>query len=169
MCWMLAPVGLGMMVIYPSMGALTERFGIRRVSAGGALLALLATLPFLYLASRGLSLFVLVPALFFRGMGQGAIGLPSMSAAYASVGRRDLPMATTSLNIVQRLGGPTLTTLCATILGWRLSSEVGEHPALNAYVWAFLLLCALHALTFIAACRLPLRIGGAGCYQTASE
>jgi hypothetical protein len=65
-----------MMVTSPSMGALTERFGIRRVSAGGALLALIATLPFLYLASRGLDLFVLVPALFFRGMGQVAAPPP---------------------------------------------------------------------------------------------
>ena len=161
MGWMLAPLGLGMMITYPSMGALTERFGIRRVSAGGALLALLATLPFLYLASRGLALFVLMPALFFRGMGQSAVGLPSISAAYASVDRRDLPMATTSLNIVQRLGGPTLTTLCASLLGWRLNSQIGEPAALNAYIWAFLLLCGLHALTFIAACRLPLRIGDA--------
>jgi len=92
-------------------------------------------------------------------MGQGAVGLPSMTAAYASIDRRDLAMATTSLNIVQRLGGPTLTTLCATILEWRLKSEVGQPVMLNAYGWAFLLLCALHALTFLAACRLPLRIG----------
>ena len=159
MGWMLAPLGLGMMVTYPSMGTLTWRFGIRRVSAGGALLALIATLPFLYLASSGLDLFTLVPALFFRGMGHSAVGLPSMSAAYASVNRRDLSMATTSLNIVQRLGGPTLTTLCASVLGWRLSSPVGEPTALNAYIWAFLVLCGLHALTFVAACRLPLRIG----------
>lgn len=161
MGWMLAPLGLGMMVTFPSMGALTEWFGIRQVSAGGALVALIATLPFLYLAERGLHLFVLLPALFFRGMGQGAVGLPSMSAAYASVDRRDLPMATTSLNIVQRLGGPTLTTLCATLLGWRLRAEIGEPAGLNAYIWAFLLLCGLHALTVIAACRLPLRIGDA--------
>ncbi len=66
-------------------------------------------------------------------------------------------MATTSLNIVQRLGGPTLTTLCATILGWRLSSQVTDHATLNAYVWAFLLLCGLQRLTCVAALRLPLR------------
>ena len=161
MGWILAPLGLGMMVTYPSMGALTGRFGIRLVSAGGALLALIATLAFLYLARTGLDLIVLVPALFFKGMGQSAVGLPSMTAAYASIDRPDLPMASTSLNIVQRLGGPTLTTLCATILGWRLSAEVAGPAALNAYVWAFLVLCGLHALTFIAACRLPLRIGAA--------
>ena len=38
MGWMLAPLGLGMMVTYPQMGALTDRFGIRALSAGGALL-----------------------------------------------------------------------------------------------------------------------------------
>lgn len=169
MGWMLAPVGLGMMVTYPLMGTLTQRFGIRRVSAGGALLVLIATLPFLYLASHGLDLFVLIPALVFRGMGQSAVGLPSITAAYASVERRALPMATTSLNIVQRLGGPTLTTLCATVLEWRLKSQAGEPVALNAYTWAFLLLCTLHALTFLAACRLPLRIGSGAERQAAGK
>jgi EmrB/QacA subfamily drug resistance transporter len=153
---LLAPLGLGMMVTYPSMGALTKRFGIRRVSAGGALLALAGTLPFLYLASDGFNVAVLALALFIRGMGQSAVGVPSISAAYASVSRRDLPMATTSLNIVQRLGGPTLTTLCATLLGWRLSSQPMHQTALTPYAWAFLLLCGLHALTFVAAARLPL-------------
>jgi MFS family permease len=151
------------------MGTLTDRFGIRWVSAGGALMVLIATLPFLYLAESGLDLFVLMPALLLRGMGQSAVGLPSITAAYASVERRALPMATTSLNIVQRLGGPTLTTLCATILEWRLNSQVGRPVALNAYGWAFLLLCALHALTFFAACRLPLRIGKVRERQMASQ
>jgi len=39
--WMLAPMGLGMMLIYPSLGFLTDRFGCRAVSAGGTLLAIL--------------------------------------------------------------------------------------------------------------------------------
>lgn len=157
----MAPLGLGMMCISPLMGALTKRFGIRRVSAGGALLALVGTLPFIYLASHGLDLTVLIVALFVRGAGQSAIGIPSMSAAYASVKRQDLPMATTTLNVVQRLGGPTLTTLCATFLGWRLSS-LPTHEALSgAFSSAFLLLCALHAIAFAAALRLPLSVKGA--------
>jgi EmrB/QacA subfamily drug resistance transporter len=44
--WLLAPLGVGMICTYPWMGALTQRFGIRRVSAGGAFLALAGTLPF---------------------------------------------------------------------------------------------------------------------------
>jgi predicted MFS family arabinose efflux permease len=174
--WLLAPLGLGMMCCYPLMGTLTERFGIRKVSAGGALLAFAGTLPFLYLASHGLVQAVLASTLFIRGVGLSAIGVPSISAAYASVKRQDLPMATTALNIVQRLGGPTLTTLCATFLGWRLGSErlglahADEARMLSrvlsrvlssmsgAFTAAFLLLCALHALLFIAAMRLPLSL-----------
>jgi MFS family permease len=159
--WLLAPLGLGMMCCFPLLGTLTKRFGIRRVSAGGALLAFAGTLPFLYLASHGLILGVLAFALFIRGMGLSAVGMPSIASAYASVKRRDLPMATTALNIVQRLGGPTLTTLCATFLGWRLSSAQLHATALGPFTAAFLLLCAFHALLFGVAMRLPLSIRGA--------
>src|SRR6202789_4292558 len=37
--WLLAPLGVGMICSYPWMGALTRRFGIRKLSAGGAFLA----------------------------------------------------------------------------------------------------------------------------------
>ena len=155
MGWLLAPLGLGMLCTYPSMGALTQRLGIRKVSAGGALLALAGTLPFLYLADHQLHPVVLAIALFMRGVGQSGVGIPSMSAAYASVNRNELPMATTSLNIVQRLGGPTFTTLCATFLGWRLAVQPVQPATLTPYAWAFVFLCALHAATAIAALRLP--------------
>ena len=158
---LLAPLGLGMLCIYPLMGTLTKRFGIRRVSAGGAFLAFAGTLPFIYLASHGLVVAVLACALFIRGAGLSAVGVPSVAAAYAAVRREDLPMASTALNIVQRLGGPILTTLCATFLGWRLAVS-HEHAALqSAFAAAFVLLCAFHALLFAAAMRLPLSVGEA--------
>jgi EmrB/QacA subfamily drug resistance transporter len=157
--WLLAPLGVGMICSYPWMGALTQRFGIRKVSAGGAFLAFAGTLPFLHLASHGLVLSVLACALFLRGVGLSAVGIPSISAAYASVRKQDLPMATTSLNIVQRLGGPTLTTLCATFLGWRLGAAHSSAGLIDAFTAAFLLLCVLHACLFAAALRLPLFIG----------
>jgi MFS family permease len=157
--WLLAPLGLGMICSYPWMGAITQRFGIRKVSAGGALLALAGTLPFLYLSSHGLVLSVLACTLFVRGAGLSAVGIPSISSAYASVRKQDLPMATTSLNIVQRLGGPTLTTLCATFLGWRLGAVHSSAGLSSAFTAAFALLCMLHACLFAAALRLPLFIG----------
>jgi len=152
--WLMAPLGLGMMCTYPCLGKLTQRFGIRGTSAGGALVAFLGTLPFLYLSSHPFNLPILAGTLFIRGMGLSAVGLPSISAAYASVRREQLPMATASLNIVQRLGGPTLTTLCASLLGWQLAihspADVG-YP----FMISFALLCTFHALLIVAAMRLP--------------
>src|SRR5580692_7551989 len=167
--WLLAPLGVGMICSYPWMGALTQRFGIRKLSAGGAFLALAGTLPLVWLAGHGLSVAVLACALFLRGVGLSAVGIPSISAAYASVKRRDLPMATTSLNIVQRLGGPTMTTLCATFLGWRLSAAPGPAVASEAFAEAFGLLCVLHLLLLLATLRLPWLVADAAEPIYASE
>ncbi|RXS93919.1 DHA2 family efflux MFS transporter permease subunit [Silvibacterium dinghuense] len=152
--WMMASLGLGMMCTFPLMGAFTERFGIRRLAAGGAVLALAGTLPLVYLAGHMLSIAVLVAALFLRGAGLSAVGLPSVTGAYSSVRKEELPMATTSMNIVQRLGGPTLTTVCATVLAWRMTAGL---PA-QAFVASFALLSILHAVLALATLRLPLRV-----------
>jgi MFS family permease len=151
----MAPLGLGMLCTYPFMGRLTRRFGIRKLAATGALLALLGTLPLIFLAGHGLVIAVLAASLFVRGVGASAIGIPSITSGYASVARQDLPMATTAMNIVQRLGGPTLTTLCATFLAWRLSAAPETGATSGPFTAAFGLLCALHALLFLATLRLP--------------
>ena len=67
-------------------------------------------------------------------------------------------MATTSLNIVQRLGGPTLTTLCATLLGWRLAGVHSPPNVASAFTVSFALLCTLHGLLILAAVRLPVSL-----------
>ncbi|SHN63977.1 DHA2 family efflux MFS transporter permease subunit [Bradyrhizobium erythrophlei] len=151
---LLAAQGLGMMCTYPFVGSLVERLGNRNVSAGGALAALAGTVPFIFLVNGGPASAVVAVALFVRGMGLSCIGIPTISAAYASVNREDLPMATTALNIVMRVGGPALTTLCAAFLGWRLAAQTAT-PASNAYGAAFALLCAFHLVLCAAAMRLP--------------
>jgi EmrB/QacA subfamily drug resistance transporter len=165
--WLLAPLGLGMMCVYPLMGRLTRRFGIRKLAACGALLALAGTLPLVFLAWHGLVVAVLAASLFVRGAGMSAIGIPSITSGYASVARRDLPMATTAMNIVQRLGGPTLTTLCAVFLAWRLPPAADTASASSAFAASFALLCALHALLFLATLRLPWAIPHAQEPETA--
>ena len=154
MGWLLAPLGLGMMVAFPPVGFLTGRFGGRVVATGGALLSLAATLMLAWLASRPLQVAMLVPTLFVRGVGLGTTAIPAISAAYASVDPRNLPMATTTLNIVQRLGGPTLTTLCALVL----AELLGTHATLvglNAWAATLVLLALLHAVMAVTAMRLP--------------
>jgi EmrB/QacA subfamily drug resistance transporter len=157
---LLAPLGLGMMCGYPFVGTWVKRFGNRNVSAGGAALALVGTLPFVYMADHGIEIALLAGALFIRGVGTSAVGVPSVSAAYSALRREDLPMATTTLNIVVRIGGPTLTTVCATFLGWRLGATPGHDGMLSAFTAAFILLCVLHGILFAAAVRLPVSVVG---------
>ncbi len=152
---MMAPMGVGMMCIYPWVGTLTKRFGARRVATIGSLVALSGTALFIYLAHEGLVLWVLILALFLRGIGSGGVGIPAISSAYAALPRKDIPMATAAMNIVQRLGGPTLTTACATFLGWRMAQIPGAQGLPSAFTAAFILLCLLQAILFVATLRLP--------------
>ncbi|WP_019936670.1 DHA2 family efflux MFS transporter permease subunit [Bordetella sp. FB-8] len=155
MGWMLAPMGLGMMVAMPSLGFLTGRFGDSRVAKAGALFSLVSTLALVGQAAQGLDQAVMAGILFVRGLGLGAVGLPAISLAYASVEKNALPMATTTLNIVQRVGGPILTTFCALFLSWALQEHVSRF-GLNAWAWAFLALAALHLIMAFATMTLPL-------------
>lgn len=156
---LLLPMGIGMMCTFPSMGFLTRVFGTRGVAATGALLSVLATATLAYLSTRPLNVAIFSVALFLRGAGLGGIGIPSITTAYSSIPRRDLPMATTTLNVIQRLGGPTLTTLVAIFLSWQLTlaSPTASTSTANAYTWAFALLCGLHLATFVAALAFPNR------------
>lgn len=155
---LMAAQGLGMMAGFSTVGLLVERLGNRTVAAVGALTALAGTLPFVFQANYG---FVGIAALFVRGIGLAGIGIPSMSAAYASVKRDELPMATTTLNIVTRTGGPTLTTICAAFLGWRLAATTAATAA-SAYGITFALLCGFHLALCAAAMRLPRWVGKTG-------
>jgi EmrB/QacA subfamily drug resistance transporter len=152
---LLVPSALGMFCSYPLMGTLTERFGSRRVSATGAAISLLGTLPFALFGAPGLPLPALCAALFVRGIGMGAINIPSIAAAYAGIPRSLIPVATTSINIAQRLGGPIATTLLAIFLHHRLTTHTNAAP--KAFVATFWILCFIHLAGAASALRLPLR------------
>jgi len=146
---LLAPQALGMTLSYPSVGSRVERFDNRTASATGALGSLAGHLPGQPWRCRAL----VACELFVRGMGLSCIGIPSLSAAYSSVKHQNLPMATTTPNIVMRMGGPTRMTISATFLGLRLA----VHSAAllpSAFGDAFGLLCGFHLILVAAALRL---------------
>jgi MFS family permease len=153
--WILGSMGVGMLCVYPCMGNLTDRFGCRAVASGGVFLNFLGTLPFLWMAFGGFSSGLAIIGLFVRGMGQGATGIPSIAAAYASVPREKLSLATMAVNIVQRLGGPTITTVIAITVS--LSANVPSASAHAIFV-PFAALIMLQLLVFASASRLPVRI-----------
>jgi MFS family permease len=148
---LLLPAGLGMLCIYPMMGVLIDRFGPRAVACVGATVSILATLPLALLPGTALPLPAFCVALFFRACGQASIGVPAISSAYTSIPRPAIPVATTALNIVQRLGGPVGTTILATFLHAR--TVTGGHA--QAFAATFWLLIAIQTLAFLSALGLP--------------
>lgn len=148
---LLAPMGLGVFCALPIMGRLSERYGARAISGGGAAIAAVATLPFV-VGGTAMPLWLLAASLFVRGFGVGSITLPSAAAAYSSVPRESLGHATTAINICQRFGGPVGTTGLAICLQFALSTTTMPSAA---YAWTFSLLAGLAAAGVVAASQLP--------------
>jgi EmrB/QacA subfamily drug resistance transporter len=160
--FIIMPMGIGMMMSYPMMGYLTDRFGYRAVSAGGAILGLLGTLPFLFMLETHVSVLIASVSVLIRGAGTGGVSVPSISAAYASVPRDKLPIATTSINIVQRMGGPVATTVAAILMDRAMPHEIGNSGLAHvpAFEIAFAFLILVQTLNVIAALNLPERVNG---------
>jgi EmrB/QacA subfamily drug resistance transporter len=154
--WVLSAMGIGMFCIYPFVGQLTNRFGIRAVASGGVVINFLGTLPFLWMAFYGLSMPLAIVALFVRGFGQGATGVPSVAAAYASVPKEKLSFATTAINIVQRLGGPIMTTALAVVVS--TSAEKSTTSSAHSFFIPFVVLIGFQLLVIGSTSRLPVRI-----------
>jgi EmrB/QacA subfamily drug resistance transporter len=154
--WLLAPAGIAMLFVYPTMGAVTDRFGCRAVVACGVVFTVLGTLPFLWMTQRGFSTAGVEIGLLLRSTGQGAIGIPTVSAAYASVPKEKLSLATTAVNIVQRVGGPMATIAISIAVAF-----AARHGAVGgpAFLLPFLTLLAIQLAALGCAVRLPVRIG----------
>ena len=123
-----APQGLGAAVAMPISGSATDRAGPGRVVLGGIALLLLGTLPFA-LVDADTPYWVLAVALFVRGIGIGASMMPSMSAAYQTLDRAAVARATSTLNILNRLGGAIGTALLAVLLSHEISHQLPGHGA----------------------------------------
>jgi len=152
-------MGIGMMCVYPFIGHITEKFGCRSVATGGILLNVLGTIPFVFMTLGQVSPMWVMVCLIARGAGQGATGIPTITAAYSSVPRAKLGLATTAINIVQRLGGPIATTLIAITVSLSAAS-FPAHPdsGPRAFLIPFVALIALQLLVLGSAIRLPVRI-----------
>ena len=146
-----------MAFVLPMMGALTDRFGCRAVVAAGVLLTVAGTLPFIWMTQHGLTTAGVEIGLFLRSAGQGAIGIPTISAAYASVPKEKLSFATTAVNIVQRIGGPMATIAVALAVTFATARGTGG----SAFLIPFLALMSIQLLALACAVRLPARIGDA--------
>ncbi|WP_241830359.1 DHA2 family efflux MFS transporter permease subunit [Parafrankia colletiae] len=119
----LVPQGLGAMVAMPLAGRLADRRGAGYVVPIGMAVSLLGTLALTQIDAHTNEM-ALAAFLFVRGLGFGASMMPAMSAAYQTLSPAAVPRATTTLNILQRVGGSLATALVAVELQHAISTRV---------------------------------------------
>jgi EmrB/QacA subfamily drug resistance transporter len=109
------PQGLGMLLIMPLSGRLSQRFGGGRVAIFGVSILAISTLPLAFV-SPSTSIVGISAILLVRGIGIGFSFMPAMTAAFASLRPEQLSDATPQLNVLQRIGGAIGTAVLAVVL-----------------------------------------------------
>jgi EmrB/QacA subfamily drug resistance transporter len=122
---LMAPQGVGAAMAMPLAGRLTDRIGAGWVVPAGLTIALLGTVAYTQVGPHT-SYALLAASLWVRGLGLGSTMMPAMAAAYASLQHREIPRATTSLNIIQRVGGSVGTALLAVVLQREIVAAAGS-------------------------------------------
>ncbi|HEY4346829.1 MAG TPA: DHA2 family efflux MFS transporter permease subunit [Gaiellaceae bacterium] len=145
-----APMGLGMAVVMPLAGRLTDRLGGGPLALFGVTLTTIATIPFGFIGAHTSILWLSI-AMVVRGIGVGFAFMPAMAAAFAALKPHELSDATPQLNVLQRVGGSIGTAVLAVVLARAL---VGAHTfgeRASAFGTAFWWSTAITALAIIPA------------------
>jgi EmrB/QacA subfamily drug resistance transporter len=130
---LLAPQGIGAMLTMPLGGRLTDRIGAGTVVPIGMVVFLVGTLAYTQLGP-GTSYWWLALSLVVRGFGMGWTMMPLMAAAYAKLTHTAVPRATTTLNILMRVGGSFGTALVAVVLQRQVDARLPGSPGVLSSV-----------------------------------
>jgi EmrB/QacA subfamily drug resistance transporter len=131
-----APQGLGMVLVMPLAGRLSDRMGGGPLTLFGVIVTTVATVPFGLIGAHT-SIVWLSFAMFTRGIGIGFAFMPAMAAAFASLERSELSDATPQLNVLQRVGGSIGTAVLAVVLQRALTGAHSLPQEASAYGTAF--------------------------------
>jgi EmrB/QacA subfamily drug resistance transporter len=142
------PQGLGMAMVMPLAGKLTDRYGGGPIALGGVLLTALASIPFGLIGAHS-SVTGLVIAMLIRGVGIGFAFMPAMTAAFAALERSELSDATPQLNVLQRVGGSIGVAVLTVVLQRSLTHAHTLAAQGTAYGTAFWWSAGLTALAII--------------------
>jgi EmrB/QacA subfamily drug resistance transporter len=141
-----APQGLGMALVMPLAGKLTDRFGGGPLALFGTTCTALLSIPFALIGAHT-SIAWLSVVMLLRGAGIGFSFMPAMTAAFATLQRSELPDASPQLNVLMRVGGSIGTAVLAVVLQRAL---IGVHTlsgAASAYGTAFWFAAGITALS----------------------
>jgi EmrB/QacA subfamily drug resistance transporter len=187
---LLAPQGLGAMLVMPIAGQLTDRTGVGRIVLVGLTITLAALLGLTQIGADT-SYWTLGAILFVMGMGLGSTMMPIMSGAMQTLRKAAVARASTTVNILQQVGASIGTAVLSVTLAGALADRLpqaagGGAPGAGgaipdavreriaplmagAYGHTFWWAVGLLAIAFVAAVLLPWRKPAAPAEEEAGE
>jgi EmrB/QacA subfamily drug resistance transporter len=123
---LIAPQGLGAMIMMPLSGRITDKYGPGYIIPVGIVLVVLGTLPFAVVHATT-SYGLLIGALVVRGLGIGACMMPVFAAAYRRLPREQVPPAATTMSVVVQVGGSFGAAVLVMELTRRISANFASH------------------------------------------
>jgi MFS family permease len=139
---LIAPQGIGVMIIMPLSGRLVDRgYAARLVPLGIVVIA--ASLLLFTRFIDTMPYWMIGLALFAMGLGMGMVGMPNMSIALKTLRPRDIARASTSLSIIQQVAASIGTAMLSVILFNEIKDRPGPATVdayTSTFVWALVLL-----------------------------
>ena len=145
---LLMAFSIGAAATFPVAGRLTDRYGGGIVTVAGLVVTTLSTVP-LALLPADVDLVTVEALMVARGIGLALSGMPAVSSAFATVSARQLPDATSQINILSRVGGAIGGAVFVVILTGALPA--GAAAAFRLTFWS---LTAATLAALVGAARL---------------
>ncbi|MCX7522886.1 DHA2 family efflux MFS transporter permease subunit [Microbacterium sp. STN6] len=134
---LLIPQGLGTLASRSLSGRLSDTMGARWLVVGGFLIVLLGTVPFAF-ADAHTNEWMLMAALFVRGIGLGTVTVPLMALGFRGLARHEVPDASIITRVAQQAGGSFGTAVLAVILTGAMTAATATASAAfqQTFWWA---------------------------------
>jgi EmrB/QacA subfamily drug resistance transporter len=120
---LLAPGGLGAMLLMPVAGKLTDRYGPTWLPAAGLPFVAIGLIPFVFVGPHT-SYVLLCSGQFVQGLGMGLAMMPNMTAAMQAVPPAAIARTSTAMNIIRQAGASIGTAILSVILASAITSNL---------------------------------------------
>jgi MFS family permease len=129
---LMAPGGVGAMLMMPLAGRLTDRHGPTWLPATGLPLVAIGLIPFVFVGPHT-SYVLLGAANFVQGLGMGLAMMPNMTAAMQAVPLAAIARTSTAMNIIRQagasIGTAVLSVILASAITTNLSASLGSRAS----------------------------------------
>jgi EmrB/QacA subfamily drug resistance transporter len=151
----LAPQGIGVMLLMPVAGVLADKLGAGKVVLPGVVAIVVSMVMFTRISATTPYWYLLL-ALFIMGVGMGCSMMPTFSAAMATLREHTIARGSTLVNIVQQIAASIGTALFSVLLTNQIKhASPGVDGVATSFAHVFVVGAILVAVVLIPAFFLP--------------